>query len=157
MEVSAKEMMQRLDLKPLPAEGGFYRETYRSTVSTAIYYLVTPDNFSVFHRIKSDEVFHFYAGDPVEMIQLEEKGTITRIILGTNILSGNIPQVVVPKGVWQALKLQTGGKWALMGTTVAPAFEFKDFELGERRKMLSEFPKHRESILKFTREPLTIA
>jgi predicted cupin superfamily sugar epimerase len=168
--VTAQDMIKKLDLKPLPGEGGYYRETYRSevscavlldlasapvnrNVSTAIYYLVTPDSFSTLHRVKSDEIFHFYSGDPVEMIQIDDAGNVTRQVLGSDILKGEQPQVVVPKGVWQGTRLITSGKWALMGTTVAPGFEFEDFELGERQQMVKLFPQHREYIMKFTREP----
>lgn len=168
--VTAQDMIKKLDLKPLPGEGGYYRETYRSevscavlldlasapvnrNVSTAIYYLVTPDSFSTLHRVKSDEIFHFYSGDPVEMIQIDDAGNVTRQVLGSDVLKGEQPQVVVPKGVWQGTRLITGGKWALMGTTVAPGFEFEDFELGERQQMVKLFPQHREYIMKFTREP----
>ncbi|MBI4242506.1 MAG: cupin domain-containing protein [Planctomycetes bacterium] len=168
--VTAEEVIQKLDLKPLPYEGGFYRETYKSNVqgllsdsfgngskkpkqfSSAIYYMVTPDEFSSFHRLKSDEIFHFYAGDLIEMVQIDQNGNLTRILFGSNVLSGAIPQVLVPCGVWQAIRLQEGGRWALMGTTVSPAFEFEDFELGNRERMISEFPEHKEDILRFTRE-----
>ncbi|MBL7557638.1 MAG: cupin domain-containing protein [Bdellovibrionaceae bacterium] len=167
----ANEIIKRLDLKPLPEEGGYYRETYRSnygdapakifgidsetnrTISTGIYYLVIPESFSALHRVKSDEMFHFYSGDPVEMIQIDQNGKLTRFTLGSDIFSGQEPQVVVPRGVWQALRLKAGGKWALMGTTVAPGFEFEDFEVGIREAMIQQFPQHQSDIIRFTREP----
>ena len=168
---SAQEIIDKLDLTPLPEEGGYYRETYRSegdklpartfgidadtgrSISTAIYYMVTADSFSAIHRIKSDEVFHFYGGDPVEMIQFDDQGNLQRFILGNDILAGETPQVVVPKGVWQALRLVDGGSWALLGTTVAPGFEFEDFEIGTREQMTELFPHLRNDIQRFTREP----
>lgn len=168
---SAQEIIGKLDLVPLPEEGGYYRETYRSegeklpaktfgidadskrSISTAIYYLVSAESFSAIHRIKSDEVFHFYAGDPVEMIQFDDQGNLSRFILGNDILGGETPQVVVPKGVWQALRLVEGGQWALLGTTVAPGFEFEDFEVGTREKMTELFPHLSNDIQRFTREP----
>lgn len=168
---SAQDIIKKLDLVPLPEEGGYYRETYRSneeklpartfgidadstrSISTAIYYLVSAESFSAIHRIKSDEVFHFYAGDPVEMIQFDDEGNLSRFILGNNILGGDTPQVVVPKGVWQALRLVDGGQWALLGTTVAPGFEFEDFEVGTREQMTELFPHLRNDIQRFTREP----
>jgi predicted cupin superfamily sugar epimerase len=167
---TANEIIQKLDLKPLPGEGGFYRETYRSdipaipaaqfgiksqknrNVCTAIYYMVVPDSFSALHRVKSDELFHFYSGDPVEMIQFDDSGKASHFVLGTDVLKGQTPQVVVQKGMWQATKLVSGGKWALMGTTVAPGFEFEDFELGEREQMISKFPHLRNDIVNYTRE-----
>ena len=165
---TAEEIIAKLDLKPLPEEGGYYRETYRAegeglpardfgidkdsnrSVSTAIYYLVTEDNFSSIHRISSDEVFHFYAGDPVEMIQFDDDGNLERRILGSDVMNNEEPQVVVPKGIWQALRLVEGGGWALLGTTVAPGFEFEDFEIGTREQMLELFPHLRTDIMRFT-------
>lgn len=167
--MTALEIIKKLDLKPLPEEGGYYRETYRSdapqlparsygieaegnrTVSTAIYYLVIPESFSALHRVKSDEMFHFYSGDPVEMIQIDESGRLEKFVLGNDIAAGHTPQVMVPHGVWQALRLKQGGSWALMGTTVAPGFEFQDFEVGLREPMLQAFPQHRADILRFSR------
>lgn len=166
---TAAEIIDKMGLQPLPGEGGYYRETYKSrdatkplgiacdtnlsrSMSTAIYYMVTPEGFSALHRLTSDEIFHFYAGDPVEMIQIFEDGTVKRFLIGSNILEGETPQVVVPKGVWQATRLRGGGRWALMGTTVAPGFEFEDFELGDRDKMYKLFPQLRSEIDQFTRE-----
>lgn len=170
-QMTAAEIIEFLGLIPLPEEGGYYRETYRSgdagiptnaygslvnskrLASTAIYYLVTPESFSALHRVKSDEIFHFYSGDPVEMIQITPEGQLKRILIGNNLASGELPQVLVPKGVWQGTRLVTGGKWSLMGTTVAPGFEFEDFEAGPRAEILKLFPQHREDIIRFTREP----
>ena len=167
--ITSQDIVKKLNLKPLPGEGGFYYETYRSEtdvpsrllgldgkdtrhVSTAIYYLVTPESFSALHRVKSDEIFHFYAGDPVEMIQIDPNGNILRITIGSDIMNGEQPQVLVPKGSWQALKLRDGGSWSLMGTTVSPGFEFEDFELGSRDELLNTFPQLREDIIRYTRE-----
>lgn len=163
--LTANEVIKKLDLKPLPEEGGYFRETYRCTtvfnsgdgspraLSTAIYYLVVPESFSALHRIKSDEIFHFYAGNAVEMIQIDPSGKLSRLILGSDIANGESPQIVVPAGTWQALKLKQGGQWALMGTTVAPGFEFEDFELGNREEMILEFPQLSNNINSFTRGP----
>jgi predicted cupin superfamily sugar epimerase len=169
--IDAKDLIAKLDLKPLPEEGGYYRETYRSdsgrvpasafnidaqstrVASTGIYYLVVPESFSALHRVKSDEMFHFYSGDPVEMIQIDEKGNLERFNIGPNIFAGEVPQVLVRRGVWQGLRLKTGGKWALMGTTVAPGFEFEDFEVGIRETLINQFPQLRNDIIRFTREP----
>lgn len=167
---TAQEVIKALDLKPLPDEGGYFREMYRSadpripsatfgissstnrSLSTAIYYLVVPESFSALHRIKSDEVFHFYGGDPVEMVQIDDSGKLTRYTLGSDIFNGETPQVVVPAGVWQALRLKKGGAWALMGTTVAPGFEFEDLEVADRDQMTKVFPQHSDDIKRFSRE-----
>lgn len=169
--ITADDVIKILDLKPLPEEGGYFRETYRSAkvnapasvfginsndprvISTAIYYLVRPESFSALHRIKSDEVFHFYAGDPVEMIQIDEDGNLAEFTIGSDIFNGETPQVVVRRGVWQGLKLKEGGSWALMGTTVSPGFEFEDFEVGDRAQLIKTFPQLSHDIIKFTREP----
>lgn len=162
--VTAEDVIRRLELKPLPEEGGFYRETYRSNVfvqshsgdpipngrvaSTAIFYLVTPEDYSALHRITSDEVFHFYAGDPVEMTQVDQNRGLMRITMGSDFMNGNQLQVVVPQGVWQSLRLKEGGKWALLGTTVAPGFEFADFEVASRDQIVEMFPNHCEVLMK---------
>lgn len=140
--ITAQELIERLELQPLPLEGGHYRETYRSSlrwvagssqakaVSTAIYYLLTPETFSALHRLPTDEIFHFYLGDPVQMLQLMPDGTARTLLVGSDVLSGQSPQVVVPAGVWQGSRLLPGGAFALMGTTMAPGFDFKDYEAG---------------------------
>lgn len=169
-EITAQELIQKLNLTPLPSEGGYYRETYRCDMpkvaaaaygndsqstrnaSTAILFLVIPESFSALHKVKSDEVFHFYGGDPSEMIQIHPDGRLERFVLGNRIHLGEIPQIVVPRGVWQALRLKPGGKWSLTGTTVAPGFEFEDFELGNRNQLLEQFPQHSEDIIRFSRE-----
>lgn len=168
---TAEDIIHQLGLEPLPDEGGYFRETYRSdkidapatifgiqsqnprVISTAIYYLVVPNSFSALHRVKSDEVFHFYGGDPVEMVQIDESGNLRKFILGSDFLNGQSPQVVVRKGTWQGLRLMKGGAWALMGTTMSPGFEFSDFELGNREQMIKAFPQHRDDIIRFSREP----
>lgn len=163
-----KELKKLLKLKPLFAEGGFFHETYRSEESvaaealparykgprahsTAIYYLLTKDSASTMHRIHSDEVFHFYLGDPVEMLQLfpDGKGSVT--VLGPDVIGGMSPQVVVKKGAWQGARVAKGGKFALLGTTVAPGFDFTDFESGKRSELLKDYPKYRELITALTK------
>jgi predicted cupin superfamily sugar epimerase len=167
-KLTAEEVIKKLDLRPLPDEGGYYRQTYKSDmefptngfgidldsmrrISTAIYFLETPDGFSALHRVRSDEVYHFYAGDPVDMIQIDDSGILSRFILGSDILNNQSPQLVVPKGKWQASRLEAGGRWALMGSTVAPGFEFEDFELADRDRMLLQFPQLSQDIRSFTR------
>lgn len=164
---TAAKILAKLNLKPLPQEGGYYHETYRSplrlapealdslypgprSVATAIYYLITPETFSAMHRITGDEMFHFYLGDPVEMLQLHPDGSSQTIRIGTDILGGMVPQVLVQGGVWQGLRLVDGGEFALMGTTVAPGFEFEDFEIGGRKALADQFPDHAKAIERFT-------
>jgi len=155
--LDAEEIRELLGLVPLPGEGGHYRETYRAplvipaaalppsygaprAVSTAIYYLLAPSTFSVLHRLRGDEVFHFYLGDPVELLQLHPGGGGEVTELGTDLVAGMRPQAVVPGGTWQGLRLRPGGRVALLGTTMAPGFEFADFEPGRRGALTQEFP-----------------
>jgi predicted cupin superfamily sugar epimerase len=160
---TAEELIALLDLKPLPGEGGFYRETYRSadrlgphalpgrytsskSVSTAIYYLLTPATCSAMHRLPTDEVYHFYLGDPIELLMLEPTGTGRVIELGSDLRSGQQLQWVVPRGAWHGSRLKRGGQVALMGTTVAPAFDFSDYEAGNTEALAAQYPAHAEMI-----------
>ena len=156
--LTAQEVIDRLQLTPLTIEGGYFRETHRSPLrfmphslppeyggercaSTAIYYFLSPDTFSALHRVKSDEVFHFYAGDPVEMLRLWPDGRSEIVRIHNDLATGHEPQVVVPAGVWQGCRLVDGGAWALLGCTVAPGFEYADFEAGSRDKLAGEYPE----------------
>lgn len=162
--MTAAEIIELLELEPLPWEGGFFRQTYKSAgtipssvlhktphaFSTAIYYLVTPESFSALHRVSQDEVFHFYLGDAVEMWQVEDSGADRTILIGNDLQKGQRPQVVAPGGVWQGTRLVRGGRFALLGATVAPGYEQADFEIAARADLLKRFPQHRERILNFT-------
>ncbi len=156
-------------MKPLPDEGGYYVETYRCrekiaraglparytgerNFATAILYLLTPDTFSTLHRVAGDEIFHFYLGDAVTMLQLHPDGSSEVIDLGPDIMTGQRVQVTVPRSTWQGCFLKQGGKFALMGTTIAPGFEFADFEAGARDELLAKYPGQRDLILRLTRE-----
>jgi predicted cupin superfamily sugar epimerase len=150
-EVTTQEIIAKLNLEPLAGEGGYFRLSYRSEQSSAIYYLVTPKDFSALHRLKGTEIFHFYAGDAVEMVQICESGDLKKLTIGSDIMNGMEPQVVVPAKVWQGARLAEGGKWALLGTTMAPRFEYGDFELGNREKLIELFPKFTDEIKAFTR------
>lgn len=160
-----KDIIEYLKLIPLPEEGGLFRETYRSnifvtadfdgrpvkrTAGTCIYYLVTPDDFSALHKVRGEEIFHFYLGDPVEMIQLYPEGT-KKIIIGNDLLNGEVPQVIVPPGVWQGTRLREGGKFALLGCTVSPGFEYEDFFISGKDQLIKEFPASRNDIIQYTR------
>ena len=162
--VNAEQLKTALNLKPLHGEGGFFAESYRSegtiprsilppdydgdrAYGTAIYYLLTPETMSAMHRLCSDEVFHFYLGDPVEMLQLHSDGSAEVITLGPDLLDGMRLQVVVPKGTWQGLKLIPGGKFALLGANMAPGFEFADYEAGDRESLLRAYPAFEQLIV----------
>lgn len=172
--ISADELIRTLDLKPLPTEGGYYAETYRAaetiaaealderyggdgstgaarSTGTAIYYMITADSFSAMHRVKSDEIFHFYLGDPVRMLQLHPDGSGSSQTIGPDVARGMAPQVVVPHGVWQGAAVAPGGSFALLGCTVSPGFEFEDFEEGERDALIERYPEFRREIEALTR------
>jgi predicted cupin superfamily sugar epimerase len=155
---TAQQLIAALNLKPLEPEGGFFRETYRCadqhagrSLGTAIYYLLTPETFSEMHRLKADEVYHFYLGDLVDMLQLEPDGRGRIVRLGPNVLAGQLPQCLVPRGVWQGSRLAPGGAFALMGTTVTPGFEFADYEGGKYEALAEQYPAFSEVIRRLTR------
>lgn len=172
--MDAKDIIDFFGMRPLACEGGYYVETYRSAekisqaglgerysgdrnYSTAIVYLITAEKFSAMHRVKSDELFHFYFGDPVTMLQLHPQGDSEVITLGHDILEGQHVQAAVRRDSWQGCCLCEGGKFALLGCTVAPGFEFEDFELADRNELLERYPGQRELILKLARKDRPLA
>jgi len=166
--MDVEKLKQILGLKPLPQEGGFYVESYRSgeklaaallpsrysgdrCLGTAIYFLLTPGTFSALHKLASDEIYHFYLGDPVELLLLRKHDTSEVVNLGTDLANGMRPQIVVPRETWQGSRLVPGGSFALLGTTMAPGFEFADFELAKRDVLVARYPAFSELIQKLTR------
>lgn len=166
----AREIIDALRLQPHPIEGGFFRETYRSrgvvpatalpggyrsgtdrSIGTAIYYLLTSDTFSELHRLPTEEVFHLYLGGPVRMLQLFPDGDGREIVIGSDILAGQQPQVVVPPGVWQGSRLEPGVEFALLGATMAPGFDYADYEQGGRSDLIAQYPEHADMIRELTR------
>ena len=122
-----EKLIQDNKLSPHP-EGGFYRETHRSEYSTGIFYLLTEGQKSSFHRIKSDEMWHFYGGDSISIVEITQEGTIKE-----TVLDGNKPQYFVQANVWFGAYLPDGSEYAFTGCTVAPAFHFSDFEMEIRK------------------------
>jgi len=166
--MTADEVKQLLQLRPLELEDGFFRETYRSrwqvsseylpegirgsrSIGTAIYYMITPETFSTLHRLPGSEVFHFYLGDPVVMLQLHPDGSSRTVTLGPDLAGGQRPQVVVRGNVWQGCRLAAGGEWALMGTTMSPGFDYADYETGDREELAGKYPDVAESIRQYTK------
>ncbi len=158
---SADDIIRMLDLQPLPEEGGRFRVTWTSSqgmsgraCGSAIYFLLTPgpDGFSAFHVLGTDEIYHYYAGDPVELHVLDADGSHKKIILGAGLEKGETPQAVVPGGAVQGSRLVIGGEYALLGTTMAPAFTPQDFHLSSRAELLARFPDQAELITALTRE-----
>lgn len=160
MNDDARAVATALGLAPHP-EGGFFRETFRAPLSidapqgpraasTAIYFLLPAGSFSALHRVRSDEVWHHYDGDPVELYTTDDAGQARVVRLGRDLARGDRPQVVVPAGVWQAA-VPVGKRFALCGCTVAPGFEFADFEMPSRAELLRQFPALGELIERLTR------
>jgi hypothetical protein len=162
MHPDAASAVAALGLAPHP-EGGFYRETFRAplavdvpqgrrSASTAIYFLLPGGTFSALHRVRSDEVWHHYDGDPVELHTLDDAGHHEVTVLGRDFASGQRPQHVVATGVYQAA-VALGDRYALCGCTVAPGFDFTDFEMPSREMLVTKFPAARVVIGRLTREP----
>lgn len=155
------EWVNQLQLMPHP-EGGFYKETYRSklklkvealgerNLSTGIYFLLEKENFSAFHRIKSDEMWHFYAGGALVLHMIDEEGNYAKQLIGANIQQGEKLQFVVPAGVWFATEVDEGVDFTLVGCTVAFGFDFEDFELADA-SFSKKFPLHKKIIQRLTR------
>jgi uncharacterized protein len=160
--MSPAEIKRLLKLEPHPVEGGWYRRTYTSAVSvallrgvrpygTAIYYLLEEGTFSEMHVLASDEMFHFYLGDPVEMLQLLPDSGSKVVTLGPDLAAGQQVQLVVPAGVWQGTRLIGDGKMALLGCTVTPGFDFADYRAGKFEELAAGWPVEAERIRKLTR------
>ena len=160
------QLLRYLRLEPLPIEGGYFRQTWSSgdlvsvpgydsprPAGTAIFYLLTsaPDSFSALHRLATGEIYHFYLGDPVEMLLLAEGAPGRRVILGPDLLGDQHVQYIVPRSVWQGSRLIPGGRFALLGATMAPGFDARDFTLGRRQELLPRFPEHAALIRELTR------
>lgn len=165
---TADAWIDHLDLDAHP-EGGYYRETYRTDesvpasalpdrfdgprdVATLIYFLLPAESFSALHRIQQDEIWHFYAGAPITLHQIDAEGTYTMQTLGRAVTEGQQLHTVVPAGMWFGATVDADDGYGLAGCTTAPAFEFADFELADRAALAETFPQHREMIERLTRD-----
>ena len=163
---SIEKIINTLNLKPHP-EGGYFTETYRSVgeikqdclntnyqgkrnFSTCIYFLLTSNKFSAFHRIKQDEIWHFYDGAPIKIYVISETGNLCTQLIGRDFDKGEVPQFVVPGGCWFAAEVVSENDFSLVGCTVSPGFSFNDFELKPRKELVSLFPNLKETISKLT-------
>ena len=162
----AKYWVEKLKMQSHP-EGGFFAETYRSTetidknslskrfsgdrnFSTGIYFLLESHHFSAFHRIKSDEMWHFYAGEALNVYYIDNEENMRIIKLGNNFENGEVFQAVVPAGVWFGSKPAIENSYSLVGCTVAPGFDFADFEMPDQQTLLQECPQHEDIIKMLT-------
>ncbi len=160
--MTAGELKKLLNLEPHPVEGGSFRRTYTSAGSvklprgerptgTAIYYLLEPGTFSEMHVLDSDEIFHFYLGDPVEMLQLHPDGRSALFTLGPDLQAGQHVQLIVPAGVWQGTRLIGDGTVALLGCTVTPGFDFADYRGGSYAELAAKWPEQAKRIKALTK------
>jgi predicted cupin superfamily sugar epimerase len=164
--MTARHYIKYLQLLPHP-EGGYYKESYRSSgilpssclpgfggnrsFSTAIYFLLEQGDFSAFHRIKSDECWHFYEGETLLIHVLQQNGEYICKRLGKNLEDGEVLQFVVSAGAWFASEPAAGTSFALVGCTVAPGFDFEDFEMAKKENLVQEFPEHTSLIKRLCR------
>lgn len=163
-----EQLIERLELEPHP-EGGYFKETYRSegvidsgslpreylgirNHSTCIYFMLTSEMFSAFHKIVQDEIWHFYQGSPIQLHTISESGNHESHTIGNDLSKGETPQLVVPGNHWFAAKVINPDSYSLVGCTVAPGFDFQDFMLADRENLILKFPEHMELIEAFTRE-----
>lgn len=167
MNSKVKYYINKLELKPHP-EGGWFKEVYRAeetissehlpkryggdrSFSTSIYFLLEGNQFSAFHKLKSDEQWHFYDGSTVVIYMINEKGTLETIKLGNNLAEGKVFQTVIKRNTWFAAEVEDKNSFALIGCTVAPGFDFSDFGLGVRQSLIKQFPHQKGLIIKFSK------
>jgi uncharacterized protein len=169
---TANQIIDRLNLQPLPVEGGLFRQTYVSAelvpgaalpgryagqekpFCTAIYYLLTAGSFSALHRLRTDETYHFYLGDPLELTLLYPTGEAQQVMLGQDIMDGQHLQFTVPAYTWQGSRVAPGGEYALVGTTVSPGYANEDFEAGNRQLLTGQYPMEAQRIYDLTRSDI---
>ena len=166
MDRSAEYWIDKLNLTKHP-EGGYFKEIYRAkefinkkslpgrytsfrSFSTSIYFLLQSHEFSVFHRLKSDEIWHFYEGSPISIFIILPNGNLKKVLLGQNPENNEFLQFTIPKGCWFAAKVYSPDSYSLVGCTVSPGFDFDDFELGSYEKLSKLFPQHLQLIKQFT-------
>jgi predicted cupin superfamily sugar epimerase len=166
MPATVQELIAKLELQPHP-EGGYFKETYRSegnidgdpeapfpagrSYSTGIYFLLEGDDFSAFHRIRSDELWHFYEGGPLHIFVIDDKGELSITTLGRDIAAGEVYQAAVKAGHWFASAPVHPDQYALVGCTVSPGFDFRDFEMAARQDLTTRYPQYAAVIDKLTR------
>lgn len=165
--LNVDSIIKYYNLLPHP-EGGYYNESYKADTiysinfedgknyqrssSTAIYYLLTNKDISVFHRIKSDEIWHFYSGNTLIIYEIDKNGRLIEHKLGKNLEKNESFQIVIKAGNWFAAGLEDKKGYCLSGCTVSPGFEFADFEMAKKEELLKEYPRHSEIIKRFSKE-----
>jgi uncharacterized protein len=167
-EGPAQELIQHFQMQKIPDEGPWFTVTYRSddlldskslparyqgnrVAGTAIYAVQTTEDFSAIHKLATDEIWHFYGGDPLEMLLLYPDGHGEIVILGSDVFSGQRPQFVVPRETWQGSIPMGPAFYSFFGNTLAPGFEFQDFEMGYREELQERYPQFADHIARLTR------
>ncbi len=165
--ITADTLIRHYDLQPHP-EGGYFIETYRSTgiipaaalpptfsgalpYASSIFYLLEEGDMSCLHRIRQDELWHFYLGDPMRLLMISPDGVFSEVLLGQDVLNGQHLHYTVPAGYWFGATPASGSAFCLLGCTVAPVFSFADFEMGYTEPLLALFPHLGRIITQFTR------
>lgn len=159
MHKEAAKLVKKLELEK-HSEGGYFKQTYRSetivniegydgqrNISTAIYYMLIGEQFSAFHRIKSDEIWHYYAGGSITLYAIDNEGKLSKIKIGK---SGR-PQAIIKAGTWFAAALDSRRSYCLLGCTVSPGFDYRDWELGRRDDLARMYPKHKQLICRYAK------
>ncbi|WP_212754750.1 cupin domain-containing protein [Nakamurella aerolata] len=149
VRLSADQVRDLLALQPLPVEGGWFRRSFFDGTSSAIYYLLTAGEISALHRLQAPEVYHFYSGAPARLLVLHPDGSVDEPVLGTDLLAGQRPQLVVPAGSWQGAS--STGEWSLVGTTMAPPYTDEQFTLADRADLTARYPAAAARIAELTR------
>ncbi|MGH3697628.1 MAG: cupin domain-containing protein [Pseudonocardiaceae bacterium] len=144
-----EQVARLLGLEPLPGEGGLFRRTYADAHSSAIYFMLLTPDFSALHVLDGVETYHWYAGSSLQLLLLHPGGGVEQPILGADLAAGARPQIVVPAGVWQGSSPL--GEWALVGTTMAPPFEWSGLHLGRRAELIAGWPQAASQIRALTR------
>ncbi|MGP4007916.1 cupin domain-containing protein [Streptomyces sp. 4N124] len=158
--MTPEDLIAHYGLQPIPREGGLFRQTWAGPEradgrpdGTAIVALLTaaPDDFSALHRLPTDEVWHFYLGDPLQLLLLAPDGTSRTVVLGPDVLGGQHPQFTVPARTWMGARVVAGGAWALFGCTMAPGFAYQDYEHGDVADLTARYPAEAARIVELCR------
>jgi hypothetical protein len=156
--VTPEDLIAHYGLEPIPREGGLFRQTWAGPVradgrpqGTAIVALLTPDDYSALHRLPTDEIWHFYLGDPLELLLLAPDGTSGTAVLGPDVLDGQHPQLTVPAGTWMGARVVAGGAWTFFGCTMAPGFTYEGYEHGDAAELTARYPSETARIVRLCR------
>jgi uncharacterized protein len=156
--MTPEDLVAHYGLEPIPREGGLFRQTWAGSAlvdgrpqGTAIVALLTADDFSAMHRLPSDEVWHFYLGDPLEMLLLAPDGTSRTAVLGPDVLRGQHVQFTVPAGTWMGARVSAGGSWGFFGCTMAPGFTYEGYEHGDLAELTARYPAEAARIAELCR------